>query len=411
MDEITRAVRAMYDQFPYPSGPVVNRVGSDAELVLSYGALASGHGGGGHGAKRGPLQVLDAGCGRARGLLGAATLQPQVQWLGIDISGAALADARREADQRGLKNVAFAEVDLMTLDGLEAPAGGFDVIHSSGVLHHLADPAAGLARLREVLAPHGVLNLMVYGRHGREPLQRLSAAIAGLVPPGTPLPGRLPLARQAAAVARDHVLAGSRFADTADVDDVELVDRLLNVNETSYDVPTLLALLESAGLHLLRWAEPAEWDPGRQLPEGPLRQRVLQLPPPQRWAFLEVLLRPAGLELIAAHADNPPRPALTADAVAGARLRFNPEVVVTTEVRHTPGEVRTEGLSFTLRKREPVRLTAGPVAAAVLHLSRQPGARPGKQVLRDLQGLGLGREDAVAMVLELARHELLFVVP
>ena len=402
MDPTTSAVRAMYEQFPYPSGPVVNRVGSDAELVLSHGAKPR--------ASSGPLQVLDAGCGRARGLLGAATLQPQVRWLGIDVAAAALADARREAAERGLVNVAFAEVDLMTLEGLEVPPGGFDVIHSSGVLHHLADPAVGLARLRDVLAPHGVINLMVYGRHGRESLQRLAAAVARLFPADTPLPSRLPLARQAAAVARDHVLAGSRFADTADVDDVELVDRLLNVNETSYDVPALLALLASVDLHLLRWTEPADWDPARQLPAGPLREHVLRRTPSEQWAFLEVLLRPAGLELLVAHADNPPRPPLTAAEVPGARLRFHPEVVVTTGVRHTPGEARTESLSVTLRKREPMPLAAGPAAAAVLHLGRQPGARPGKQVLRDLQGLGLGRDDAVAMVLELLRHEILFAV-
>lgn len=403
MDPTTSAVRAMYEQFPYPSGPVVNRVGSDAELVLSYGSRER--------ERRGPLHVLDAGCGRARGLLGAATLQPRVRWLGIDIVGAALADARREAAGRGLENVAFAEVDLMTLDGLEVPAGGFDVIHSSGVLHHLTDPAAGLARLREVLAPHGVINLMVYGRHGRETLQRLAAAVADLFPDATPLAARLPVARQAAAVARDQVLAGSRFADTADVDDVEFVDRLLNVNETSYDVPSLLALLESQGLHLLRWSEPADWDPERQLPAGPLRQQVMQLPPRRQWSFLEVLRRPAGLELMVGHADNPPRPPLTAAEVPGARWRFHPEVVVNTGVRQTPGEARTESLTYTLRTREPVTLAAGAAAAAVLHLCRQPGARPGKQVLRELQGLGLARDDATAMVLELARHELLFAAP
>ena len=56
---------------------------------------------------------------------------------------------------------------------LDGPAGGFDVILSSGVVHHLVDPLAGLQRLREHLAPHGVLSLMVYGRHGRESLYRV----------------------------------------------------------------------------------------------------------------------------------------------------------------------------------------------------------------------------------------------
>lgn len=403
MDPTTAAVRDMYDQFPYPAGPVVNRVTGDVELLLGYGSQRP--------SRRGRYHVLDAGCGRARGLLGAAVLQPEVQWLGVDISRVALDDARQEAGRLGLRNVAFAEVDLMTLDGLEVPDGGFDVIHSSGVLHHLADPGAGLARLREVLAPHGVLSLMVYGRHGREPLQRLAGALAALFPDGAPLPERIGVARAAASLARDGALAGTRFADTAEVDDVELVDRLLNVNETSYDVPTLLQLLSGVGLHLLRWTEPADWDPAAQLPDGPLRRRVLALPAAQQWAVLETLLQPPGLELVAAHADNPPRPPLTADALPDASLRLNPQVVVTTGVRHTPTDARTESLSVTLRRRPALPLPAGPLAATVLELSRTPGAHRGKALLRKLQGRGLAPDTAAAALLELLRQEILVPRP
>ena len=37
----------------------------------------------------------------------------------------------------------------------------------TGVLHHLADPGAGLRALREVLAPAGAMHLMVYAPYGR----------------------------------------------------------------------------------------------------------------------------------------------------------------------------------------------------------------------------------------------------
>jgi len=382
---------------------VVNRTGSDVELVLSYGSLRR--------ATTGPYQVLDAGCGRGVGLLGGATLQPEVQWTGIDISRVSLEDARRQAEQRALRNVNFAEIDLMTLEGLEVPPGGFDVIHSSGVLHHLADPAQGLNRLVAVLAPHGMLNLMVYGRYGRGPLQHLSGAIASLFPDSTPLQDRLPVAREAATLAGQHALAGTRFADSGEVDDVELVDRLLNVNETSYDVPSVFSLLKDAGLRFLRWAEPADWDPQQLLPDGPLRQHLLTLDETTQWRFLEILFRSPGFEIIATHAANEPRPALGLADLPDARFRLNPEVLITTGVRHTPGDLRTETLSFTLRKREPVALSAGPIAAAILQLSKQPGARKGKQILRDLQKAGLSEPDAQAVMMELERHEVIFRLP
>ncbi|MGD9547128.1 MAG: class I SAM-dependent methyltransferase [Candidatus Krumholzibacteriia bacterium] len=403
MDETTGAVRSMYEQYPYPSGPVVNRIGADVELVLSYGSRRR--------ETSGPYRVLDAGCGRGLGLLGAATLQPEVRFLGVDVSRVSLEDARRQADQRGLKNVAFAEVDLMTLDGLEVPPGGFDVIHSSGVLHHLADPLAALAGLRGVLAPHGVINLMVYGRCGRESLQELAGAVALLFPPEVGLEGRLPAAREVAALARGHALAGTRFEDTAGVDDVEFVDRMLNVNETSYDVPALFDLLEATGLTFLRWLEPADWDPRRVVPDGELRRRLLDLDPRRRFTVLERIFRPAGLELIVAHAGNEPRPPLTAADLSRARFRLHPETVVTKGVRHTPGDIRIETLSFTVRTRKPVTLGAGPAAVAVMLMAERPGARTGTALLSDLKRAGLGSAEAQAVILELLRHEVIFRLP
>ena len=43
----------------------------------------------------------------------------------------------------------------------------FDQIVCTGVLHHLADPDAGLRALRDVLKPDGAMHLMVYAPYGR----------------------------------------------------------------------------------------------------------------------------------------------------------------------------------------------------------------------------------------------------
>ncbi|HPF70955.1 MAG TPA: class I SAM-dependent methyltransferase [Candidatus Krumholzibacteria bacterium] len=401
MDPTTAAVRAMYEQYPYPSGAPAHRTASDTELVLSYGALRP---------PRRPRRVLDAGCGRAVGLLGAASLQPEVHFTGADLNRVALDQAREAARARGLANTAFVECDLMTLAGLDVPAGGFDVIHSSGVLHHLSDPAAGLVRLREVLAPHGMIVMMVYGKQGRRSLMQAAEALAMVTRADEPLPQRVPLARQAAALGRGGLFAGTTFDDTADVDDVELVDRLLNVNETSYDVPAVLALLEAAGLRFVRWCEPADWDPRRVLPDGPLLRRVLQLPEPDQWRWLELMTEPPGLEFVCAHAANAPAAALSADQVPAAELRVHPEVLFETGVRHVPAGARTETLAFRLRRREPVPLRAGPLAQVVLWLRDHPGPHKGDRLLRELRQLGLGADDAVAAVVELVRHEVMYAV-
>lgn len=399
MDRTTAAIRDMYEQFPYPAGNPVNRVGSDVDLLLSYGALRPGG--------PGPRRVLDAGCGRGLGILGAATLQPQVEFLGVDINRVALAEAREQATARGLKNVSFAECDLMTLEGLEVPDGGFDVIHSSGVLHHLADPVAGLVRLREVLAPHGLINMMIYGKFGREPLMQVAGAIGLLFPEETPLAARLPVAREVAVLAREHVLAGTRFMDTAEVNDVEFVDRVLNVNETSYDVAAVMDLLAAADLKFLRWIEPADWDPAQVMRDGALRQRLLGLPRLEQWRFLEMMMCPAGLEFVISKQDNSLRDSLLPAEVPGARFRLSPEVVVSTGVRHTPAGIRTEDLSVKIRGRQPIPIAAGPVAAGLMLLKDSPGPWRGDKLLRDLSRQHLDAPTAVAVVMELLKHEIL----
>ena len=61
--------------------------------------------------------------------------------------------------------------------------GPFDYIDCCGVLHHLPDPADGLAALLSVLAPGGGLGLMVYAPHGRTGVYMLQDALRLLAPP------------------------------------------------------------------------------------------------------------------------------------------------------------------------------------------------------------------------------------
>jgi SAM-dependent methyltransferase len=46
-------------------------------------------------------------------------------------------------------------------------SGGFDVVVSVGVLHHLHDPAEGFRQVRRIVAANGLLLCYMYSRHGR----------------------------------------------------------------------------------------------------------------------------------------------------------------------------------------------------------------------------------------------------
>jgi SAM-dependent methyltransferase len=79
--------------------------------------------------------------------------------------------------------VQFVETDLRR-PGLRA--GSFDVVYSSGVLHHTPDPRTAFARLAQLARPGGTIILGVYNAFARAPLRlrRLVARLSGfrLVP-------------------------------------------------------------------------------------------------------------------------------------------------------------------------------------------------------------------------------------
>lgn len=399
MDDVTRAVRAMYEQFPYPAGVPELRVASDARLLMSYVGLTRTH-------KR-PLRALDAGCGRGLDAMGLATLQPDVQLTAIDINRVALEEARREASRRGLKNLTFREVDLMTLEGLEVPDGGFDVIYSSGVLHHLSDPARGLELLRDALAPHGVIVLMVYGRHGREGLYRMVRALDAIVPRTFPLAERLMVGRALAASGAGEATRTGSWSDAAAISDVEFVDRYLNVNETSYDVDSLWSLLDGASLQFLRWCSPDEWNVARVLPAGPLRDLALARSPRDQHRLIEQLCWRPRLELIVGHQGNGPRAPIARADFESTTLAVSPEVAFDVRTRALRGSLRTESVSYRSGAGSPVALD-GALAIAALLLREQTEDFKGANLIAELTRSGLPRGAALDAIGELLARGIVY---
>ena len=398
LDQTTKAVRAMYEQFPYPAvaDPDI-RLGSHARLLLSYGQL--------RGSDRRPIQCLDAGCGRANGALGAATTQRDVQFTAIDINRVALRDAKAKADQLGLDNIRFQEVDLMTLEGLRVPDGGFDVIISSGVLHHLASPDEGLRQLRRVLAPHGVISLMVYGTFGRQVLYRMVRAMDVLIPRDRPVSERLAVARRLTQLPMADALRVGPIELTETLHDNELVDRYLNVNETSYDVASLWELLERHDLKCLRWVEPEDWAVPAQTAGG--TAIAAHLTDLQRCQLVEQICWRPQLSLIAGTTENSPRQLPPRDQWPSLSFVVNPDVSLEVETRNLPGSQRVERISYRLRVRPPVT-PSGLTASVLLMLRDQTAPFAASDLIAQLRKDRIGREAALEVLADLVEREILF---
>ena len=390
----------MYEEYPYPSGDIKIRTGCDVNLLLSF-------------VEKSPkiseaIHVLDAGCGRGIGILGAATLQPDVHFIGADINTTALADAKKNAEERNIKNVKFVEANLMTLEGITVPPGGFDVIYSSGVLHHLSDPLIGLKNLEKILAPHGVISLMLYGTYGRQSLYRFIEGVDLLLPTEKTVTERLPYTRLLSQVAEQSIFKSNYWEGTNKVNDVEFVDRCLNVNEVSYDIDSLWQLLDSADMHFIRWDNNLEWSIEQLFTEPHLLNKLRQLAPKEQFKIIERMFDRPSLELLISKKDNPRRPPIEIETIHKLHFSVNPEVSFSVAKRNLNGFQRIESISYKLKANETLQITDNAAAQAALMLVDQNSLFTGQELIFALKDNGLPQTDAIHALIQLLRLEIIY---
>jgi len=142
-------VRALYQAFPYPSPVAGDGLIRDVSNLVAFLFPAETFEG---------KRILDAGCGTGHRLVALAKKFPRASFLGLDLTPAALTVARELAARHGVENVGF---ELADLHDLRCP-GSFDLIVSTGVIHHLENPERGLANLGRSLAADGHIILWLY---------------------------------------------------------------------------------------------------------------------------------------------------------------------------------------------------------------------------------------------------------
>ena len=285
-------VRTQYEAYPYPARDAADErtrliTGSPSHLLeINHYVFA------GKRDFRRPFRALIAGGGTGDG---AIMLAQQLAHAGaagqvvyVDPSATARAIAEARAQVRGLENIRFETCAIE--EAGEAGLGVFDYVDCCGVLHHLADPQAGLEALVRLLANDGGMGLMLYGELGRigvYPVQELLRRLAGEDPPA----GRLALARNLVErlpptnwlkrnpFVRDHLTGG----------DAGLYDLLLHGRDRAYRVPEIAALCAAASLRITAFVEPAAYDPDAYVGDAEVRRRMAELPWIERCAAAELL--------------------------------------------------------------------------------------------------------------------------
>ena len=236
-----------------------------------------------------PFKVLVAGGGTGDGLIMLAqqladrNCPADITY--VDLSEASRKIAEARATRRGLSNITFKTGSLLSAPLL----GTFDYIDCCGVLHHLPDPDTGFAALSAALAPGGGMGLMVYGSVGRRGVYDAQAMLQALEKDGERPEAQVEIAkRMLGELPNSNWFKLNPFVSDHKDNDAGLYDLLLHSQDRAYTVPEIYGALDQAGLDVVSFIAPINYDPELLISDAKIKARLTRLDRRQRHAFAEL---------------------------------------------------------------------------------------------------------------------------
>jgi len=162
-DDISVKVREQYEENPYPRwfglrlhrDPYsISKFAKDFELKLHDRIIVDIE----------APNILIAGCGTGQHSISVAARFANSNVLAVDLSMSSLSYAERKTKELGIKNLSYIQADILSLDRL---GKRFDIIESSGVLHHMNNPLDGWRVLAGLLNKGGLMKIGLYSKLAR----------------------------------------------------------------------------------------------------------------------------------------------------------------------------------------------------------------------------------------------------
>lgn len=187
------------------------------------------------------LDILIAGCGTGSHAIQIAQVYPNARLLAVDISMTSLAYARRKTRELGLRNIEYAQADILELGSIDR---SFDRIESVGVLHHLAEPLAGWRVLVSLLRRGGAMRIGLYSALARRVIAEARDRIATR--------GYRATADDIGRCRQDIIREAEQWKPLIGAKDFYSMsgcrDLLFNVMEHRHSIPEIAAFLNEHGL-------------------------------------------------------------------------------------------------------------------------------------------------------------------
>jgi len=142
-------VKKMYEKYPYPSNKIGNNLIYDLAAIIGIAIDIE---------KMNNAKVLDVGCGTGHRLIGLALCYPQSKFVGLDMTQESLQIAKELANFHKLNNISFINDRIEEFNVKDE----YDLIVSTGVLHHMEDPVKGFTMINKALKVDGIAITWLY---------------------------------------------------------------------------------------------------------------------------------------------------------------------------------------------------------------------------------------------------------
>ena len=277
-DQVWAEVREQYERYPYPEpeGDLTHYIktrscqgGCPSQHFDWYWPFGN---------KTQDLDILVAGCGTSQAPKFAIN-NPGARITAVDICRNSIENTKQLIQKHGIKNIDVIELPIENIGSLNQK---FDLIISTGVLHHLPDPDIGLGVLHDVLRTDGSMFLMLYGKHGRDGVYNLQDMFRTLgVRAKTVQPEEIEAIRQLVkTLPHTHPLSAKlALFRNMDVPHAEIVDLFLHPQDRAYSISEIYQLVERSDLVMQKLVFRAHYLPQRSnLARSTFFGRIKQLP-------------------------------------------------------------------------------------------------------------------------------------
>jgi SAM-dependent methyltransferase len=231
------------------------------------------------------LDILIAGCGTNQASV-FAFANPDAKITAVDISQPSLDNQRYLKEKHGLWNL---DLRLLPIEELPTLGMDFDLIVSTGVLHHTADPKVSMKALADCLRPDGAIGCMLYAKYGRIGVEVMESVFRDLGLQQDDASVRV-VRETMTLLPADHPVRSYLKMERHSQFDAVLVDTFLHGRARSYSVDECIDLVASAGLEFQGWLMKAPYYHHDLLVPAPEFFPVLSaLPEPKIWSVMERL--------------------------------------------------------------------------------------------------------------------------